>query len=349
MSDNESSSQPHETESSGDDREYVPERKKIKMPFVKQMGLRNRTVVTEALKDDEDEGPRPRSSSRKRKTKSPRKRKAEYDITEEVKEARQHEFEGKLLDSKSENLVEALEKIPKNKKLLLKLQERINEKISVYRRKFLEEQREMEHRKSTVDEDAIPVCADVRTFDFQNLAKTQLKNAGQLFDVIMIDPPWQLSTSQPSRGVAIAYDSLSDDFIAKIPLPKLSTDGFLFVWTINAKYAFACKLIHHWGYKLVDEITWTKKTINGKIAKGHGFYLQHAKESCLIGVKGKVEQKLGESIGPDVIFSERRGQSQKPEEIYKLIEELVPNGFYLEIFGRRNNVRKRWVTVGNEL
>jgi hypothetical protein len=27
-----------------------------------------------------------------------------------------------------------------------------------------------------------------------------------------------------------------------------------------------------------------------------------------------------------VIFSERRGQSQKPEELYEMIEELVPNG-----------------------
>ncbi len=45
--------------------------------------------------------------------------------------------------------------------------------------------------------------------------------------------------------------------------------------------------MEHWGYKLVDEITWVKKTVNGKIAKGHGFYLQHAKESCLIGVKVK--------------------------------------------------------------
>lgn len=47
----------------------------------------------------------------------------------------------------------------------------------------------------------------------------------------------------------------------------------------------AAKLIEYWGYRLVDEVTWIKKTINGKIAKGHGFYLQHAKESCLIGVK----------------------------------------------------------------
>jgi mRNA (2'-O-methyladenosine-N6-)-methyltransferase len=40
-----------------------------------------------------------------------------------------------------------------------------------------------------------------------------------------------------------------------------------------------------WGYKLIDEIAWIKKTVNGKIAKGHGFYLQHAKETCLVGIK----------------------------------------------------------------
>lgn len=36
---------------------------------------------------------------------------------------------------------------------------------------------------------------------------------------------------------------------------------------------------------MVDELAWVKRTVNGKIAKGHGFYLQHAKESCLVGVK----------------------------------------------------------------
>lgn len=101
----------------------------------------------------------------------------------------------------------------------------------------------------------------------------------------MMDPPWQLSTSQPSRGVAIAYDSLCDDKILSMPIEKLQQNGFIFVWAINARYRFTCKLIEKWGYKLVDEITWVKKTVNGKIAKGHGFYLQHAKESCLIGVK----------------------------------------------------------------
>ncbi len=61
------------------------------------------------------------------------------------------------------------------------------------------------------------------------------------------------------------------------------------------------------GYKLVDEIAWVKQTVNGKIAKGHGYYLQHAKETCLIGVKGNVDQKARFNIMSDVIFSQRRG------------------------------------------
>ena len=48
-------------------------------------------------------------------------------------------------------------------------------------------------------------------------------------------------------------------------------------------------MMEKFGYKLVDEIAWVKQTVNGKIAKGHGYYLQHAKETCLIGVKGKVD------------------------------------------------------------
>ncbi len=99
--------------------------------------------------------------------------------------------------------------------------------------------------------------------------------------------------------------------------------------------------------RLVDEIAWIKQTVNGKIAKGHGYYLQHTKETCFVGVKGN--PRYCKSVNSDVIFSRRRGQSQKPEEIYRIIENLVPNGYYLEIFGRRNNLNNFWVTIGNEI
>lgn len=47
---------------------------------------------------------------------------------------------------------------------------------------------------------------------------------------------------------------------------------------------------------------------------------------CLVGRKGGDPPGLRGGVGNDVIYSERRGQSQKPEEIYQLIEQLVPDG-----------------------
>ena len=176
-----------------------------------------------------------------------------------------------------------------------------------------------------------------------------MKNGGRLFDIITCDPPWQLSSANPTRGVAIAYDSLNDTQVQNIRFDKLQENGYIFIWVINAKLRFAISMMEFYGYKLVDEIAWIKQTINGKIAKGHGYYLQHAKETCLVGVKGDLSKiKQGTSLG-DVIFSQRRGQSQKPEEIYDLVESMVPNGYYIEIFARRNNLHNGWVSIGNEL
>ena len=107
-------------------------------------------------------------------------------------------------------------------------------------------------------------------------------------------------------------------------------------------------LLKEWGYTFIDEITWVKMTVNRRLAKGHGYYLQHAKETCLVGMKGNPTYNKDIELS-DVIFSPRRGQSQKPEEIYEMIEKLVPNGKYLEVFGRKNNLRDYWVTIGNEI
>jgi mRNA (2'-O-methyladenosine-N6-)-methyltransferase len=103
--------------------------------------------------------------------------------------------------------------------------------------------------KSKYPDMSIPICTDIREFKFKNLADKQMELTGQLFDVIMMDPPWQLSSSQPTRGVAIAYDTLSDSIITDIPIEKLQTDGFIFIWTINAKFKVTLDLIKGWGYR----------------------------------------------------------------------------------------------------
>ena len=90
------------------------------------------------------------------------------------------------------------------------------------------------------------------------------------------------------------------------------------MWIINAKYRLALELLKHWGYDLIDEVVWVKQTVNRRLAKSHGYYLQHAKETCLVAKIGSTPKHFTPG-GSDVIWSERRGQSQKPEEIYELI------------------------------
>ena len=113
---------------------------------------------------------------------------------------------------------------------------------------YINEQR-ISETKSKYPDQCIPIRADIREFKFKNLADKQLELTGQLFDIIMMDPPWQLSSSQPTRGVAIAYDTLNDSIITDIPVTKLQTDGFIFIWTINAKFKVTLDLLKQWGYK----------------------------------------------------------------------------------------------------
>jgi len=201
----------------------------------------------------------------------------------------------------------------------------------------------------------VPIRADIRAFPFAELAMKQKELSGRLFDVIMTDPPWQLATANPTRGVALGYSQLSDDIITSLPIQLLQDNGLLFIWVINAKYRLALQLLQKWGYRMIGDVSWVKQTVNRRIANGHGFYLQHAKETCLVALKGEMHKIPSlnnqniKGVCSDVIYSERRGQSQKPEEIYQYVEQIVPRGYYLEIFARRNNLRNGWFSIGNEL
>jgi hypothetical protein len=90
----------------------------------------------------------------------------------------------------------------------------------------------------------VPIQADVTAFDWAGLA------ASAQFDAVMMDPPWQLATSNPTRGVALGYSQLSDDAVAALPVPELQRrGGLLFVWVINAKFKFTLDLFDRWGYE----------------------------------------------------------------------------------------------------
>lgn len=99
--------------------------------------------------------------------------------------------------------------------------------------------------------------------------------------------------------------------------------------------------------RFIEEIVWVKLTNKMNLAKCHGYYLQHAKETCLVGMRGDFQ--FDRERLKNVIIAQRREQSQKPNELYEIIESIAPGASFLEIFGRRNNLRSHWTTIGNEL
>ena len=100
---------------------------------------------------------------------------------------------------------------------------------------------------------------------------------------------------------------------------------------------------------LKDTIAWVKRGPKGKLRSNIGYHLRHAKELCLVALKGEqpVDAKLRTFV--DVVVDEIRLHSQKPPKLYEIAEGLCPNGPYLELFGRRHNMRPGWVTVGNQI
>jgi len=64
-----------------------------------------------------------------------------------------------------------------------------------------------------------------------------------------------------------------------------------------------------------------------------------------VGIKGN--PKINSNIDCDVIVTEVRETSRKPDEIYHLLNRLSPRGRKIELFGRPHNCFKGWMTLGN--
>lgn len=163
----------------------------------------------------------------------------------------------------------------------------------------------------------VPVLANVTTFPWSSLASRAQ------FDAVLLDPPWRLATANPTRGVALGYSQLEDRDVLAIPLGSLQPmHGLVFLYTINAKIAFSLACLAAWGYELVGEVAWTKLTVNRRLAKSHGFYLQHAKETCLVGRKIRdVDRRPGanpngeeDSMEPERAATHRDASANQGEE-----------------------------------
>ncbi|EPQ59604.1 MT-A70-domain-containing protein [Gloeophyllum trabeum ATCC 11539] len=187
------------------------------------------------------------------------------------------------------------------------------------------------------------INCDLRRFDYSVLGK---------FHVIYADPPWDIHMSLP-------YGTMTDDEMRSMPIPALQDEGLLFLWVTGRAMEVGRECMRVWGYTRIDEVVWVKiNQLQRVIRTGRtGHWLNHTKEHMLVGVKTVTDEDgnlkfpswANRGLDTDVIVSEVRETSRKPDEVYGIIERMCPGGRKIEIFGRKHNTRPGWLTLGNQL
>lgn len=82
----------------------------------------------------------------------------------------------------------------------------------------------------------------------------------------------------------------------------------------------------------------------------HGYYFMHSFEICLVGFKqgSKADQvSYFSKVTNNIVFGEVRKKSQKPNQVYEIIDYLMPGAKKIELFARNNNLRPGWFSLGN--
>lgn len=181
------------------------------------------------------------------------------------------------------------------------------------------------------------------------------------FDVVALDPPWRIKGGQKNSDspfmfsnnkFQLEYDTLSNQEIMDIPIEKLSVKGFCFLWVLSGNLQAGYECLNKWGYECIDHLIWIKTSKGGTRAMiSHGFYFLHSTETCLVGFKCAPGDKIeGCSIvSNDLIISDVRKKSQKPDQLYDIIDMMMPNSRKIEVFARNNNLRKGWLSLGNQI
>eukprot|EP00924_Labyrinthula_sp_SR-Ha-C_P010395 snap_masked-scaffold_23-processed-gene-5.50-mRNA-1 protein AED:0.52 eAED:0.53 QI:0/0/0/1/1/1/2/0/858 len=180
-----------------------------------------------------------------------------------------------------------------------------------------------------------------------------------IFQILVVDPPWKIGNSNPTRGITLDYPTLSNSEFMKLDLPlqHFPFGSYLFLWVTNSSYHCALSWAKSLNYYSVDIFTWIKSHRSGSLFKSLGYFLQHAQETCLI-----FQRREQESIYYSDTFGEYKldhfsnsiktiplEPSAKPETFYWILDLVFPHCNKFEMFARSNNLRQNWSSCGIEL
>ena len=198
---------------------------------------------------------------------------------------------------------------------------------------------------------------DLKTYDLSTLGK---------FDVILIDPPLpEYYRRAKSFGVDLApFEPWTFDEIQNLRVDLIADNCcFLFLWVGSSEgLDKGRELLKNWNFRRCEDIVWIKtnklnftKTPKSKL-DAEGNLLQHTKEHCLVGIKGAIKRGVDShfihaNIDTDVIVEEEppQGSTEKPVELYRVIERFCMGRKRIELFGEDRNKRAGWLTLGKSL
>jgi len=172
------------------------------------------------------------------------------------------------------------------------------------------------------------------------------KEVEGVFDVIVIDPPWNYGNDDKYdednfRGTC-NYSVMDVEDIKAIQLPS-ADDCVLWLWTTNTFMHEAFHCLEEWGFEPKTILTWDKQFL------GIGRWLRSITEHCILATKGNPLKKgliYNKNKYSTLLFEKRTTHSTKPETFYKMVEEIC-EGRKLDYFARKK--REGWDVYGDEV
>lgn len=177
--------------------------------------------------------------------------------------------------------------------------------------------------------------------ELKSVANRKAKKASGTFDVIVIDPPWQMEKIDRDcrqNQVAFDYPTMSEDELRELKVP-CAKSCHVWVWTTHKFLPMALRLLETWRLKYVCTFVWHKPGGFQPIGLP-----QYNCEFALYARKGAPPFATTKKFM--TAFAAPRGKhSEKPEKFYEMLRRVTA-GRRLDMFNRREiKGFERW---GNE-
>lgn len=190
-------------------------------------------------------------------------------------------------------------------------------------------------------------------FERESIARSLIETCGRRrFTTILADPPWQFQNRTgkvaPEHRRLSRYSTMTLEDIKALPVGEVAAaNSHLYLWVPNALLPEGIDVLRAWGFQYKSNLVWHKiRKDGGSDGRGVGFYFRNVTEVILFGVRGKNVRTLAPARRQvNVIQTQKREHSRKPDEQYDLIEACSP-GPFLELFAR--GVRPNWTVWGNQ-